>query len=125
MKDLILASVVHSIWCIWFCINQLRFNNHCNSIDQAFNLISASIFQSGRLSKGTMHPAIQEFKMLKFFNIEIHAPKALKIIQVDWHPPICGWIKVLDLLKEIQGTLLVVEIFGTVELQPWEVFCII
>lgn len=41
-----------------------------------------------------MHPAIHEFKMLKAFNIEIHAPKAPKIIQVDWHPPICGWIKV-------------------------------
>jgi ribonuclease HI len=34
-----------------------------------------------------------DFAILKFFNINIHQPKAPNIIEVIWTPPLSGWVK--------------------------------
>lgn len=36
---------------------------------------------------------ISEFNILKAFSVSGHPKKAPSIIQVDWTPPICNWIK--------------------------------
>lgn len=34
-----------------------------------------------------------DFVILKSFKVDAHASKAPLIKQVDWHPPLIGWIK--------------------------------
>lgn len=40
-----------------------------------------------------MSSSMDEFKILKYFKVGSHAPKAPTIEQVDQHPPSRGWIK--------------------------------
>ncbi|MCI07933.1 putative ribonuclease H protein [Trifolium medium] len=39
---------------------------------------------------------MKEFVILKAFNEKIHPPKAPKIKEISWHPPIISWIKCIS-----------------------------
>ncbi|MCI20794.1 hypothetical protein A2U01_0041957, partial [Trifolium medium] len=41
----------------------------------------------------TANSSMTDFAILKFFKINLHHPKAPKILEVFWHPPLQGWIK--------------------------------
>lgn len=40
-----------------------------------------------------MSNSIKELHILKAFLVEGHMCKAPSIKQVDWYPPLCGWVK--------------------------------
>ncbi|MCI17975.1 ribonuclease H protein, partial [Trifolium medium] len=37
--------------------------------------------------------SISNFTVLKAFKVGTHHPKAPRILEIIWHPPILGWIK--------------------------------
>ncbi|MCI36735.1 ribonuclease H protein, partial [Trifolium medium] len=41
----------------------------------------------------TTSSSISDFPVLKAFRVRTHPPKANKIIEVLWHPPLLGWVK--------------------------------
>jgi hypothetical protein len=41
----------------------------------------------------TSNSTISDFEILKFFKVVIHPPKAPRIIEVIWSPPLQGWCK--------------------------------
>lgn len=45
-------------------------------------------------SKRHMYNSMTDLCILRFFKIEGRADKAPKIIEVNWHPPLYGWIKI-------------------------------
>lgn len=44
-------------------------------------------------SKLPASSVIREFSILKAFNVSIHPPKLLIVMEVVWSPPVSGWIK--------------------------------
>ncbi|GAU10940.1 hypothetical protein TSUD_426790 [Trifolium subterraneum] len=48
---------------------------------------------AGNHSSGSSFSDMHEFVILKTFAVIIHAPKAPRIKEVLWHPPIVSWIK--------------------------------
>lgn len=93
LHDVRLASIVHVISTIWFCRNQARFNNRFVSFPLAISIASANISFSGNLCTGTMRSCTNELTVLRSLDIKGHAARAPRIIQVDWYPPLCTWVK--------------------------------
>lgn len=56
-------------------------------------MIKAAVNMPGNCTSGTMSSSIDEFCFVKAFNVQIHPPKAQKIIEVIWQPPLSGWFK--------------------------------
>ena len=56
-------------------------------------MIVANVSLSGKNTSKAACNSITELSILKTFNIAIHPPKAPKIIEVLWHPPIFDWVK--------------------------------
>ncbi|XP_024632555.1 uncharacterized protein [Medicago truncatula] len=55
--------------------------------------IISSTFLSGNYTSACDYTNITDFVFLKKFSIDIHPPKAPKIIEVLWNPPPLHWIK--------------------------------
>ncbi|KAG5028945.1 hypothetical protein JHK87_012459 [Glycine soja] len=85
------------------------------TLQSAKCLILASVQLIGNLSKGTMRSFIADLSILKAFNVMVHPPKAFSILQVDWIPPPCSWVK-CNTMMLLKATLIpwpVVVFFGT------------
>lgn len=93
LRDLIVASIINCIWGIWFCRNQHRFHNKLISSDFIRNSILTATSMSGNYSKGIMSSSMIEFVIMKSFRVNGHLSKAPSIRQVDWFPPLSGWVK--------------------------------
>jgi len=92
-KVVIHASLVNIIHIIWFVRNQHRFSDKKIHWKTAINLIIANVSLFGNKTGKTACNSISEFSILKAFNITIHPPKAPKIIEALWQPPLLDWIK--------------------------------
>ncbi|XP_024632903.1 uncharacterized protein [Medicago truncatula] len=92
-KVVIQAILVNIFHLIWFVRSQSRFSHKKIHWRVAINLIIANVSMSGNNTSKAACNSIIEFSILKTFNIAIHPPKAPKIIEVLWLPPIFDWIK--------------------------------
>ncbi|CAJ2673343.1 unnamed protein product [Trifolium pratense] len=92
-KLVIKATIVNIINMIWLARNNMRFNNIKTSRHSAIALISSNAALSGNKTKLLASGSIRDFSILKYFNINIHPPKAPQIKEVIWCPPSHGWIK--------------------------------
>jgi hypothetical protein len=89
----ITAAIVSILNNIWLCRNSVRFKNIKPSLNTTIALIVASTSLTGTITSLTSGPSILDFEILKFFKVSIHHPKAPKIIEMIWSPPMHGWIK--------------------------------
>lgn len=92
VNDVLLDAIINLIWVVWTTRNHCRFNNKVLSIGAAKNLVISTVSLSGKLSSGTMSNSIDEFVILKQFNIDHHS-RAPKIKEVVWLSPPCNWTK--------------------------------
>jgi ribonuclease HI len=92
-KVVIKASLINIFSTIWFVRNQARFNDKLIPWRTAINLVISSVALSGNLSRVSGHCPIQDFSILKHFNIKVHPPNAPTIKEVLWSPPPFSWIK--------------------------------
>lgn len=89
----LLASIINILETIWFCRNQIKFDSKVVSFRSAVSMVIGFTSLSGNTFAGHMSSSIEEFSILKSFPIKCHPRKAPSIIQVDWIPLPCGWIK--------------------------------
>jgi hypothetical protein len=89
----IVATVISIFKNIWICRNKLRFQNAKPSLNSTIALIMASSSLTGTVTSLTSSPSISDFEILKHFKVAIHHPKAPKIVEVIWSPPLQGWVK--------------------------------
>jgi len=87
------ACLINIISTIWFVRNQSRFEDKIIPWRFIINIISSNVALSGNFSKASGHCSIQEFSILKYFNIKIHTPNAPLIKEVIWTPPHNCWVK--------------------------------
>jgi len=92
-KVVVKASLINIFSTIWYVRNQARFNDKAINWRTAINLIISSVALSGNLSRTSGHCSIQDFSILKHFNIKVHPPDAPLIKEVIWSPPNNNWIK--------------------------------
>lgn len=92
-KLTVYAAIVNLINAILFTRNNSRFNSMRPTINSAVALITTNILLSSNLTKAVTGPSISDFVVLKAFKSDIHHPKAPRIIEVFWHPPILNWTK--------------------------------
>ena len=92
-KLVITTSLINIINSIWYARNQERFSMKRIPWRSSLSNVIASTCLSGNLSKIVAAASINNFVILKKFNVSLHPPKAPKIIEVIWKPPLPLWIK--------------------------------
>ena len=79
-----LAAIINSFHTIWFCRNQMRFNDKVINIRSALNLIIAGTSMSENLTSLTASSSMSDFFILKHFDVTIKPPKPQIIKEVIW-----------------------------------------
>ncbi|XP_019435167.1 PREDICTED: uncharacterized protein LOC109341679 [Lupinus angustifolius] len=88
------ASIINSISAIWFCRNKARFENLSISIAHATTKVKNDTSFSGNFSNLCVRSSMNEFSILKAFNVTCHCNKAPSILEVTWNLPASGWVKI-------------------------------
>ena len=88
-----LVLYIHMVEVIWNCRNQVFFHNHFVPWQPAASLLFANVSLLGHLTSSCMRSSLNDFQIIKAFNIIIRAPSAKRITQISWHPPLFSWIK--------------------------------
>jgi len=91
-KLVVNSAIINIINAIWFARNQLRFNNKKIHWKNSIASITASVSLAGNNSR-TTSLSMSDSVLLKKFNVTLHPPRAPKIIEVIWHPPVAPWVK--------------------------------
>ncbi|XP_019427114.1 PREDICTED: uncharacterized protein LOC109335437 [Lupinus angustifolius] len=94
VKEVIVASIIHSIHVIWQCRNQSRFKANTITEAQAISKIKLATTLSGNQSTRCAFKSLKEFQILKILNISINYSKDPSIIEVIWFPPFYYWTKI-------------------------------
>jgi hypothetical protein len=81
-KLVITAALINIINSIWYARNQGRFSKKTVPWRSSLSNVIASTCLSGNLSKVVASASISNFVILKKFNVNLHPPKAPKIIEV-------------------------------------------
>lgn len=93
VKDIIVSAIVNVIGGIWFCRNQLKFEGKVISFEASLNLVRANVALSGNSSSGSMSSSIEDFIILKHFQVIGKPIRAPVIMEIFWYPPKTGWVK--------------------------------
>jgi hypothetical protein len=93
--QVVITSYIISIFnTIWHCRNSVRFKSSLPSLSNVLAMISCTASLAGNFTSLTSGAAISDFTILKQFNVSIHHPKAVNVVEVKWSSPLSGWIKV-------------------------------
>jgi len=92
-KLAVTSALINILNAKWYVRNQIRFNDKTIHWKSAISNIISNVSLSCNLSNAVPSSAISDFIILKKLNVCIHPPKAPRIIEVIWHPPIFQWIK--------------------------------
>jgi hypothetical protein len=92
-KLVIIAAFINIINIIWLSRNNLRFNNIKPVWNSVIAWIVTNVNMTGNQTSLTTNSSISDFSVLKAFKVKTHSPKAHRIIEVLWHPPLLGWVK--------------------------------
>ncbi|RHN73363.1 putative ribonuclease H-like domain, ankyrin repeat-containing domain-containing protein [Medicago truncatula] len=92
-KLTITAAIINILNAIWYARNQQRFQDKKIHWKSSISTIISNVSLSSNLSQTVASSSITDFIIMKKFNVSIHPPKAPRIIEVVWHPPIFDWIK--------------------------------
>ncbi|KAL6187555.1 hypothetical protein ACLB2K_038953 [Fragaria x ananassa] len=94
LRELWLTAFVITLWCIWKFRNQARFDGVQPNVNKACNLIFGQVVASNKISSGCMNNGVFDLSILKKVGVPCKPSKAPCIVEVNWHPPLFGWVKV-------------------------------
>ena len=92
-KTVITASIINICNGIWYARNQLRFQNKRIPWKSTLASIASCTALSGNLSKSVAFANVSNFMLLRKFNVKLNPPRAPKVIEVIWQPPLPNWTK--------------------------------
>ncbi|KAL6135028.1 hypothetical protein ACLB2K_067256 [Fragaria x ananassa] len=87
-------SLEHIFLSCSFASNQARFDGVQPNVSKACNLIFGQVVASNKVSSGCMNNGVFDLYILKKVGVPCKPSKALCIVEVNWHPPVFGWVKV-------------------------------
>ncbi|KAL6207455.1 hypothetical protein ACLB2K_018413 [Fragaria x ananassa] len=94
LKKLWLICFTSILWFVWHARNKTRFNGKSFSVASICHLILGHIRAANRLENGLMHNSVQDLRIIKSFGAECQLRRAPRFIEVVWHPPVIGWVKI-------------------------------
>ena len=89
-----MACFTSVLWFIWQARNKAKYDNKIFTEVGVCRLIFGHIQAASRIATGYMHNSIQDLRILKCFGVTCRLRHAPRIIEVNWHPPPLGWIKI-------------------------------
>ncbi|XP_058782945.1 uncharacterized protein LOC131657578 [Vicia villosa] len=87
------AAIVSVLSFIWLARNGARYRNITPSFHSTVSGILAQIRLAGNCSVLRASSSMSDFCLLKSFKISVNFPRAPRVIEFLWHPPIQSWIK--------------------------------
>ena len=94
LKEIWLICYTTTLWFIWKIRNKVRHENFACDVNATRQLIMGHIKASSNLASGCMYNSITELRVLKNFGLACRPRRAPRITEVNWLPPILGWIKI-------------------------------
>ena len=94
LKELWLICFTSILWFVWHARNKTRFDGKSFSVASICHLILGHIRAASRLANGPMHNSVQDLRIIKSFGAECRLGRAPRVIEVVWHPPVIGWVKI-------------------------------
>ncbi|CAL0329797.1 unnamed protein product [Lupinus luteus] len=93
-RDVFIATIIHTVSTMWWCINQARFESKHRSVIHAISRIKIAASLSGNTSKSMASPSVKELCILKALNVTLNYSEAPKIIEMIWKRPTHDRIKI-------------------------------
>jgi len=94
LRELWLLCFTTTLWFIWKARNIMKHDGRFIGVDALHRLILGHIQAASRLATDCMFNSLEELRVLKNYNISCRPRRAPRIIEVNWHPPILGWVKI-------------------------------
>ncbi|XP_004309472.1 PREDICTED: putative ribonuclease H protein At1g65750-like [Fragaria vesca subsp. vesca] len=94
LKEIWLICYTTTLWFIWKARNKMRHDNCTIVVDAVRQLIMGHVKTASKLALGCMSNSLTELRVLKKFGLLCRPHRAPRITEVNWHPPLFGWIKV-------------------------------
>ncbi|XP_062014448.1 uncharacterized protein LOC133730976 [Rosa rugosa] len=94
LKELWIACFCSTLWFIWQTRNRCKFEGIVPNAMHACRMISGYVNTSGRIATGCMFNSIQDLCVVKRFGVPCKPRRAPRIIEVNRHPPLIGWVKI-------------------------------
>ncbi|KAK0575059.1 hypothetical protein LWI29_033415 [Acer saccharum] len=94
MQALWRVSIITVFWVVWFLRNQATFEGGKPVFADALSMIWRSVREADSLQSGTMKNSVAELQTLHRLHVSGRPPKAPRILEVNWHPPPPGCLKV-------------------------------
>jgi hypothetical protein len=91
MKDVMVAAIIHVVYCIWITRNDFRFNSAHPSLHHTMAKITSFVAMSGVNSNGNCLPI--DVAVLNNFLIPPSFRRVKEIVSVVWKPPTITWVK--------------------------------
>lgn len=87
-REMVITSAIANIFSlIWFCRNQIKFQNKSTHWRMAISQVIAQVQLSGNCTKATSSYSIKYFLVLKAFKVSSHPSKATRLIEIVWKSP--------------------------------------
>ncbi|KAM7517189.1 hypothetical protein LguiA_006772 [Lonicera macranthoides] len=93
VKELWIAAITAVFWGIWVQRNACKFENADSCTTRLCVAIGSWVQEAGLVAKGSMYNTVSDLMIIKNFRVQCRPPKAPKIVEVHWYPPLSGWIK--------------------------------
>ncbi|PRQ50126.1 putative ribonuclease H-like domain, reverse transcriptase zinc-binding domain-containing protein [Rosa chinensis] len=94
LKELWVACFTSVLWFLWHARNKAKYDNRFITVVGVCRLVFGHIQSASRIASGHMHNSIQDLRILKCFGVTCRPRHAPRTIEVNWHPPFLGWIKI-------------------------------
>ena len=88
-----MGTIVAICWGIWSQRNGSKFENKAPNFNRLCSAIISWVKESSYVSKGPTYNSVSDLLTIKKFGVECCPPKAPKVLQVQWYPPLSGWVK--------------------------------
>ncbi|XP_058742332.1 uncharacterized protein LOC131614798 [Vicia villosa] len=93
-KTVSIGAFISILNTIWMARNKVRFQNNFCSVFSSISYITAAVSLAGNSSVASSFVNMDDFMIIKKFNVAIRPPRAPNIVEVIWKPPPRGWIKI-------------------------------
>ncbi|XP_058776768.1 uncharacterized protein LOC131651114 [Vicia villosa] len=93
-KTLSTAAFIFIFNAIWMARNKVRFHNMFCSISSSISYILDDVSLAGNCSSVSSYINMEDFMIIKSFDVSIRPPRAPNILEVIWKPPPNDWFKI-------------------------------
>jgi len=74
LKDIRIAACINIFWIIWKMRNNAKYDTPI-TLSTSFSILNSNCKMVGNISRGTMHNNIEDFIVIKIFNVNVHRKK--------------------------------------------------